>query len=159
MPLSMGSSTDGYLRTWTPHTWWSRTKCWSMGSRMVDSRWELATTVRFAWLDVAPGEARWWPRYVRNSPTPIVLVRPHRASIYWFRMVDSQWELAPSVKFPWLDVALGKARWWPRYEARNSPTPAVMVRPHRASIDGFPHGRLSMRAGTQRQVRDVRRTW
>ena len=47
-----------------------------MGSPMVDSRWELTPSVRFPWLGVSPGEARWWPIHdARNSPTSVLLVR------------------------------------------------------------------------------------
>ena len=50
-----------------------------------------------------------------------------------------------SVRFPWLTLiqtSLGET----------APIPVLLARPHRASIDRFPHSRLSVRVSTQRQV-------
>ena len=44
------------------------------------------------------------------------------------------------------------SRRWPTYDTGDFPTPVLLVRPHWASTDEFPHVRLSGRAGTQRQA-------
>ena len=56
MPLLMGSPIGGYLRLRPPHTWSGQTERRSMGSPMVDSRWELAPSVRFPWLGAAQAD-------------------------------------------------------------------------------------------------------
>ena len=134
--LLKGSHIGGYLGPQPRHTWWSQTERQSMGSPMVDSRWELTPSVRFPWLGAA--QAGQVDTHCSHS-----WVRPHDTGC-----PDSAASKVDRWVHPWSTLG---GSWHPASGYCTHPYP---TEPHTLNR----HNGLSHWSGDDGAVRDIRGT-